>query len=315
MPKASQIGDRPTPVTLGTAQLGLDYGVANKSGCPDGKKAVEILKTAFDNGIRSFDTAWNYGKSESVIGDFIASEKKEPFIISKLPDMSKAGGSDFDPVYKAVRQHVEESLKRLKVKKIQAYLLHSAKDMDSRGGNVIKSLSNLKGEGMIGVIGVSVYYPEEAKRALSIDEIGAVQIPANIFDQRFEESGVLAQMGSSGKTVFARSAFMQGIFFLKPGRLPVGLEFTKEYLKKLHAFSESEGMTIQELAVCFLKSMPEISSIVIGAESKEQVLENIAVFNRTAPDKKLKERLSKAFSDIPLKVKLPLLWPNKPKGR
>ena len=315
MPKARIVTERPTDITLGTAQLGFEYGIANKNGCPEEKKAVEILETAFDNGIRSFDTAWSYGKSENVIGDFIVSKKKNPFIISKLPDIGKAGCSGPDSVYKAVKQHVTESLERLKVKKIQVYLLHSAADIGSYGGDVVRSLSKLKSEGMIGLIGVSVYYPEEAQEALAIDEIDAIQAPVNIFDQRFVKSGLLARINKSGRLIFVRSVFMQGLFFLEPDKLPHGLEFTGKYLKSLREFSQSEGIGIQQLAIIFLKSMPEISSMVIGAESKEQVLENIDIFNRTGEDKKLKEKLLKVFSDIPLEVKLPLLWPNEPKGR
>ena len=55
---------------LGTVQLGLPYGVANKKGKPDREAAMEILKTACQNGMDSFDTAAGYGESEAIIGEF-----------------------------------------------------------------------------------------------------------------------------------------------------------------------------------------------------------------------------------------------------
>ncbi len=53
-------------LTLGIVQLGMEYGIANKSGKPDMEKALEILQTAINKGINSFDTANAYGNSEEV---------------------------------------------------------------------------------------------------------------------------------------------------------------------------------------------------------------------------------------------------------
>lgn len=61
---------RKNKLVLGTAQLGLDYGIANKIGKPEKNKAFEIMKYAVENGINYFDTAYNYGNSEIIIGKF-----------------------------------------------------------------------------------------------------------------------------------------------------------------------------------------------------------------------------------------------------
>ncbi|OYU44110.1 MAG: hypothetical protein CFE44_14705 [Burkholderiales bacterium PBB4] len=62
-------GDRPTPrLVFGTAQLGSEYGIANKTGQPDWKAAQGLLKTAIANGVMYIDTARAYGNSEAVIG-------------------------------------------------------------------------------------------------------------------------------------------------------------------------------------------------------------------------------------------------------
>lgn len=57
-------------IVLGTAQLGLDYGIANKIGKPEENKAFEIMKYAVENGINYFDTAYSYGNSEIIIRKF-----------------------------------------------------------------------------------------------------------------------------------------------------------------------------------------------------------------------------------------------------
>ena len=53
---------------LGTAQMGLDYGINNLSGKVSKNKSIEILEYAFDNGIRILDTAEVYGNAHEIIG-------------------------------------------------------------------------------------------------------------------------------------------------------------------------------------------------------------------------------------------------------
>ena len=73
---------------LGTAQLGLKYGIANINGKPDFKKSLNLLEFAWTNGINTFDTAPTYGNSEKILGKFISTknknEKKIFVIITKL---------------------------------------------------------------------------------------------------------------------------------------------------------------------------------------------------------------------------------------
>ena len=59
-------------LVLGTAQLGLSYGIANKTGRPDQGVATAIVHEAWKNGIREFDTAQVYGDSEVVLGRALA---------------------------------------------------------------------------------------------------------------------------------------------------------------------------------------------------------------------------------------------------
>ena len=55
-------------ITLSTVQFGLDYGIANTGGKPSYEKSRDIVATAYENGITSFDTAAAYGDSEKVLG-------------------------------------------------------------------------------------------------------------------------------------------------------------------------------------------------------------------------------------------------------
>ena len=88
-----------SPLTLGTAQLGSDYGIANKAGVLDISASRELLKTALENGIISFDTSCTYSDSEERIGSFIKSiggNEPQPVIVSKLPGISRKSFNDND---------------------------------------------------------------------------------------------------------------------------------------------------------------------------------------------------------------------------
>ena len=50
---------------LGTVQLGINYGITNKTGKPTEKQSIKIIKYAIENNINTFDTANEYGESEN----------------------------------------------------------------------------------------------------------------------------------------------------------------------------------------------------------------------------------------------------------
>ena len=59
-------------ITLGTAQLGFEYGITNRSGCPSDEEVCRILSLAKERGITHLDTARAYGNAETRIGCFIS---------------------------------------------------------------------------------------------------------------------------------------------------------------------------------------------------------------------------------------------------
>ena len=60
-----------TPITLGTAQLTMPYGIANSNNNISKESAFSLLENALENGINTWDTSPTYGKSEEIIGDYL----------------------------------------------------------------------------------------------------------------------------------------------------------------------------------------------------------------------------------------------------
>lgn len=296
-------------LSLGTAQLGSDYGISNVSGKPNLDKSFEILETAINAGINCFDTASSYGDSEEIIGSFVVNRIGgiAPIIITKLK-ADLGGNFNFKEIYHELKQTIENSMMRLQINKIPILLLHSASNMTDNDGLILQSLIRLKDEGMVEKIGVSVYSPEEVIKAIDIEDFDAIQIPINIFDHRLIESGLLKSLEQHDFIVFARSIFLQGLFFLDPDTLPENLKLARESLITFRKLSKKYEINVAEMAFAFVRDLPQISSMVIGAETSTQVLENCALIECPKLSEELRYEILEEFSDLPLKIINPSLW-------
>lgn len=302
---------RISKLTLGTAQLGLNYGIANINGKPDYQKSNEILKVAADLGVNCFDTSPSYGDSEKLNGLFLSSYNhfsEPPIVVTKLLPIDLNGKVTFKNVYHLVQEHVIKSIKRLQIKRIPIYLLYRASDIDAYDGLIIDSLLELKDKGLIGVLGVSVYTPEEVEHALELEAIKAIQVPINIFDHRLIKAGLLDQLKDKNFIVFARSVFLKGLFFLNARNLPPGLALAENPLRRLQELSHDRGIGISELALTFVRDLPGVTSVVIGAETPSQVLEDINLMNSLPLSSKLRGEIMSTFSNLPLELINPSLW-------
>ena len=292
--------------TLGTVQLGMKYGIANRSGKPDMEKAFKILQAAISSGINSFDTASLYGNSEEVLGKFFSSETYRTNNVSKngLPLFTTKFKVAFEDnlsdtaIEKQIFGYAEQSLERLKIKEIPIYMLHNAKDMTQYGKIVPDTLRKLKRQGLIKKAGVSVYHPEEVEEMLKDDLYEAVQLPMNLFDQRMISSGILKKLKMDNIIVFIRSVFLQGLFFLDPANLPVRLEIAREPLILLNKLAEKENMEIAEMAISYIRDMEGVSSLVLGVETPEQIIENVELIDAPAISPKTRDELERCFRSV-----------------
>ena len=113
-------------LTLGTAQLGSNYGIANNSGVPSDNEVGAILARAADAGITSIDTASVYGASEERIGRFLPANFADRIqVATKLDTLADV---PVDATAKAVRNAVDasvfRSLHRLRRRRLDTLLLH-----------------------------------------------------------------------------------------------------------------------------------------------------------------------------------------------
>ncbi len=266
-------------LVLGTAQFGLNYGISNQRGKIPQKEIFKILKYAVKNKIDFLDTAYSYGDSEKIIGEFIKVNKTSFNIISKLPKCNS----------KAVKGFFFKSLARLKQDKIYGYLVHDFKSFlkDNTCWNV---LEKLKKERKIKKIGFSLYYPSELKYLLKNNiDFDIIQIPYNIFDQRF--TSYFSQLKKRKIEIYIRSVFLQGLVFKNPNKLEKKFIKIKDKLTSLRLISEKLNIPISAVCLNFTILNSYIDKVLIGVDSIDNLKENIKAL-------KYKDRIKNIYSKV-----------------
>ncbi len=285
-------------ISLGTWQVGGKWGSMF-----DNENAEKILHTAIDNGVNFIDTADVYsdGDSEKAIGRFLKSRKEKLFVATKCgrqiqPHLNEG----YQPAI--LRKYVEDSLRRLQLETIDLIQLHCPPTQVFYRPEIFGLFDDLKKEGKIQHLGVSVEKVEEALKAIEFDNVTTVQIIFNMFRQRpaelfFEQAkkkniGIIVRVPlASGllsghyttQTVFESGDHRQfnrnGEAFDK-GETFAGIDYTTglqatEELKSI----VPAGKTLSALALKWILDFDAVSTVIPGASKPEQVLRNLEALN------------------------------------
>ena len=289
------------PMVLGTVQLGMNYGIANTGGKPDEEKSFSILRAALEGGVNTLDTARAYGDSEEVIGRFLKTWKGPmPNIVTKIPKLKGESPKELEQFAVTC---VEESLQRLGVNKVSAVMLHGSKDPAIHGKACADAVKTILDHGYADRVGVSVYTAEDIREMLPHDVFSVTQVPMSIFDQRLLTDGSIAALQQHGYTVYVRSVFLQGLFFLDPDTVtdPILIKEAVPYIRKLRQIAQQQNMTVSQLAIAFMRDQPGVSGLVLGADTPAQVEDSLSCFRTPTLTPDTLSLLEKEFStvDIP----------------
>ena len=296
---------REPQLVLGTAQFGMQYGIANLTSQPDLLTAEAIIETAWSGGIQEFDTAQAYGTSEEVLGKTLQKTNlsDRARITTKLtPEVDHRS-------IKAVFDFVEKSLNRLGVSKIHCLMLHREQLLQQWHDGISQTMKELIDSRVVGSVGISVYSPNAALRALNTDGITAIQIPSNVFDRRFEKAGIFNEDFPIDKQIYIRSIFLQGLLFLNPDDLPSNMMFAYQTLNKYESLVKKHNTSKLELALGYVKEAYPKANIIVGAETSHQVNECLSAWQFVLPDNILKD-VRELFMDVDERILNPGLWPH-----
>jgi len=297
-------GRKISALTLGTAQLGLAYGVNNGRGMPSFEEASLILDTALSEGIISFDTAKAYGESEAVLGRYFAKEGRERTIITKALFTDVDASQVKDTLFAAAR----DSMRKLGTERLPFLELHNESMLEKYGDVIVRALHELKAEGLADGIGVSF---SDKKRIVELTKgcgFDVIQMPANIFDNREIADGTVKRLSESGACIFIRSLYLQGLFFKDTDSLPDRIKSAKAPLDRLHRLAEDSGVGMAELAVTFIRDTEGIASLILGCETPEQLLEGASLINAPKISEEVRREAMRIAEDVEPVVIRPWEW-------
>ncbi len=284
-------------ISLGTWQVGGRWGEPFRDDTADA-----ILSEAIDHGVNFIDTAdvYNDGKSEQAIGRVLKNRTERVYVATKCgrklnPHINEA----YQP--KVLRKFIDDSLKNIGVSCIDLVQLHCPPTEVYYRPEIFELFDKLISEGKIRNFGVSVEKVEEALKAIEYPNVSTVQIIFNMFRHRpaelfFREAeqkeiGIIARVPlASGlltgkfskETKFKpedhRNFNRDGIAFDK-GETFSGVDYTTglEAVEELKEIFQDNNLT--HYALKWILSFPQISCVIPGASSVEQLSSNLETMN------------------------------------
>src|SRR5215469_8807983 len=280
------------------------WGMAGWSGSDDAESLFS-LERSIDLGCNFFDTAWAYGDghSEELLGQALrANRGKKLFMASKVPPKNRRWPSQRDfaldvsypPDY--VFEYVNKSLRNVGVETLDLIQYHTWEDNWLDDDRTIRTIEQLRSSGKVQAVGISMnrWEPWNGIRAVKSGLIDAVQVIYNIFDQNPEDElfpacrahdvGVIARVpldeGSLTGTLTLQSTWPKDDWrntYFVPENLSSSVEHA-DALKYLVA----PGSSMAEMALRFILTNRDVSTIIPGMRKIKNVEANIAASDKGA---------------------------------
>lgn len=286
---------------LGWKVSELGYGMWGMGGWSgsDDRESMASLELAAARGVNFFDTAQAYGEghSEQLLAMLLKGNSgKRMFAATKVPPMNREWPSRrgvpladvFPRAY--VRRYVDISRSNLGVDTIDLLQLHVWEDDWLETGELAQTVAELRRDGWIRAFGISQnrWEPWNGIRAVRSGLVDAVQVIYNIFDQAPEDE-LLPACRQNQVAVIARVPFDEGSL---TGGLTLkstwpegdwrGTYFVPENLRASVARADAlkpllpEGVSMADLALRFILSNPDISTVIPGMRRLANVEANVA---------------------------------------
>ncbi len=267
---------------LGTVQFGMDYGISNAEGATSVRDVEQILEFASGCGISVLDTAAAYAESEAALGRFYP--QLSPFsIVTKTVPLNIQTITDIE--VDRVVSVFESSLAKMRQSQLYGLLVHQADNLLAEGGDRLYArLQSLKESGKVKKIGVSVYDRATLSRILDRYSIDLVQIPLNVFDQRFLEDEYLKYLKKANIEIHSRSVFLQGLLLMRPEQLSAYFSPILSHVKAYQAYLDGRGISLLEGALGFALALEELDVVLCGVNNPGHLEEIAGIVGNTEID-------------------------------
>lgn len=300
-------------LVLGTVQLGISYGIANKTGKPTDNEARQIVREAIAHGVTAIDCARGYGEAEMRVGEALAGGLSEQVkVITKLDPLPDI---EYFASEKAIRAAVDASVFRscreLRTGKIHTLLLHRWQHRYIHDGIIWKRLLELQHEGVIGKLGVSVQSPEEALQALADENVQHLQLPFNILDWRWKDMKVHEAAASRNDVmIHARSILLQGLLSGERNTWPnVEQDLVQSFILRINSLvTKFKRQGWLDLCFAYVRAQTWIDGLVLGIETSDQLKESISLLQNLPLSTEDCMILENTLKGAPVELLNPAKW-------
>ncbi len=268
---------------LGMGCMGFSHGYGPG---PDEKEAIELIRLAHDLGCTFFDTAEGYGNgaNEELVGKALAPFRQDVVLATKLHIPQD------QPLEKAIRSHLEASLKRLNSDYVDLYYQHRV-NKDIAVEEVAAVMGKLIAEGKIRGWGQSQATEEELRRAHAVTPITAIQSEYSMMERTFEKAVIPAcKELSIGFVPFSPmgAGFLSGCYSYKDTytgddvRRVItrfyrqNMEANEPLLELLRNFSAQKGATPAQIALAWMLCKWDFLVPIPGMRTRARIEENLS---------------------------------------
>lgn len=294
-------------IGFGTWPLSGDKNGSVSYGKVDENESEKALITAFENGVNVYDTSnfYGFGYVESLLGNVFSGLRDQIVLITKGGFVNK-DIQNFNPSY--LETSLMESLSRLKTDYVDVYMLHSPSFDVLSDKNVINFLTTLKTDGFSKEIGLSVRTPSDGLHAICNFDFDTIEVNYNILDHRAENIGLFNLCKKRNIKTVIRTPLAQGILSGK-------FEFTgdsadvrqswkedkvkkqTEVYKKMLSVLNENSYTDAQNCLRFCLSNSNVSVIIPGMKTEDEVKENIKTNNLPLLTREELDRISLVYKE------------------
>ncbi|MFZ5734370.1 MAG: aldo/keto reductase [Pseudomonadota bacterium] len=259
----------------------------------------KVIHKAIDLGVTLFDTADIYagrGGSEKVLGEVLGSKRKDIVLATKYAKPMSDDGTKQGASRRYIMRAIEDSLTRLKTDYIDLYQQHDY-DPLTPIEETLRTLEDLIRQGKVRYIGCSnfpawrVAEAQEVAKALGTHSFVSCQDEWSlVFRDNEKDLLPCAKNYNLGYLPFfpLASGLLTGKY--KPGaEADANTRFAKmpamksryatpkneAIVARLQDFTKARGKTMLELAMSWLACQPQVSSVIAGATSEDQITQNV----------------------------------------
>jgi aryl-alcohol dehydrogenase-like predicted oxidoreductase len=290
------------------------FGMGGQWGGAADEAAGRALQAALDSGVNFFDTAWayNFGHSERLLGELIrANPGRQLYTATKIPPKNmlwpSRRGYTLDETFPPdhIRQKVEESLEHLGLPSVDLIQFHVWEDNWAADERWQRAMDDLKRESLVRAVGVSInrWEPWNALQTIETRVIDAVEVIYNVFDQAPEDElfplcaerdvAIIARVpfdeGTLTGQIHRDTTFAEGDWraqYFNPENLGASIDHLERLMPVV-----PESMTLPEMALRFILSNPQVSTVIPGMRQERNVAANVAASDAGPLPAPLVERL------------------------